>query len=137
MNVRNEFYCRIWIIFPAACHIRFKALCFILRSKCYGEGKSATKPQRNRINSTQDTPLLTVGLFIEDNHLLSGHRRLIESMRPKFYKRSVAYASQLQRRSTEKFVSRFIPNPFYSELILKLFLLQDLWSYSPSLVTYA
>ena len=35
-------------------------------------------------------------------------------MRLKFYKRSVAYATQLQRRSTEKFVSRFIPKPFYS-----------------------
>ena len=33
-------------------------------------------------------------------------------MRLKFYKRSVTYASQLQRRSTEKFVSRIDPEAF-------------------------
>ena len=33
-------------------------------------------------------------------------------MRLKFYKQSVAYASQLQRRSTEKFVSRIDPEAF-------------------------
>ena len=35
-------------------------------------------------------------------------------MRLKFYKQSVAYASQLQRRSTEKFVSRIYPEAFYA-----------------------
>ena len=33
-------------------------------------------------------------------------------MRLKLYKQSVAYASQLQRRSTEKFVSRIDPEAF-------------------------
>ena len=33
-------------------------------------------------------------------------------MRLKFYKQSVAYASQLLRRSTEKFVSRIHPEAF-------------------------
>ena len=35
-------------------------------------------------------------------------------MRLKFYKRSVAYASKLQRRSTEKFVSRIDPEAFFA-----------------------